>query len=193
MLKERNAMASKKHEVIVYFYKLPDVHKYWGWFFAIGILLIALGVLAIGYANWATEFTVILLGFLLAGAGILQIINGVYALKWTGFSLSLLLGLLYVIAGVLCIFKPVISAESISLLIAALLLIGGSFRLFSALRYRFDNWVWVVFNGFIAILLGILILAEWPASALWVIGLFVGIDLLLMGCYWVRLSLAARK
>lgn len=186
-------MASKKNEVIFNFYDLPNVHKYWGGFLAIGLLLIILGLLAIGYANWATEFTVILLGILLAGSGILQIINGIYTRRWTGFSLSLLLGLLYIVGGALCIFKPMLSAASISLLIAALLLVGGSFRLITGLSYRFDNWGWVVFNGLIAILLGILILAEWPASAIWVIGLFVGIDLLIMGFYWVRLALSARK
>ena len=186
-------MASKKNETIVYFYEIPNVHKYWGWFFMIGVLLIALGLLAIAYANWATAFTVVLLGFLLTGAGILQIIYGTYILKWRGFSLSLLLGLFYIIAGILCIFKPMVSAESISLLIAALLLVGGTFRTISALSYRFDSWGLVLFNGLTAILLGILILAEWPASAMWVIGLFVGIDLLFMGCYWIALSLAAKK
>jgi uncharacterized membrane protein HdeD (DUF308 family) len=186
-------VASKKNELFIFFNELPDARKYWKWFLAIGVLLIALGILAVGYAKWATEFTVILLGCLLLGAGILQIINGAYAAKWTGFSLSLLLGLLYIIAGALCIFKPLQSASTISLLIAALLLIGGAFRLVSALRFRFDNWGWVVFNGLTAILLGLLILAEWPASGIWVIGLFIGIDLLLIGCYWVVLSLTARK
>jgi uncharacterized membrane protein HdeD (DUF308 family) len=186
---------SKKdpNQILLYFYEMPNARKYWGWFFAIGILLVILGLLAISYANWATEFTVILLGFLLAGAGILQIASGFYATRWTGFSLSLLLGLFYIIAGGVCIFKPMEGALSISILIAVLLLVGGLFRLITALRYRFDNWAWVVFNGMIAIILGTLILAEWPASAIWVIGLFVGIDLLLMGCYWIYLSLMAKK
>jgi len=51
----------------------------------------------------------------------------------------------------------------------------------------------VVFNGLISIFLGFLILAEWPESAIWVIGLFVGIDLLITGLYWLKLSLAAKK
>lgn len=186
-------MASKLQDPVVYFHQIPNIKKYWGWFLIIGLLLIVLGALAIGYSNWATEFTVILLGFLLTVAGILQIISGFYSIKWTGFSFSLLLGLFYLIAGALCIFKPLQSAEGISLLIAVLLLVGGFFRLISGLRYRFDHWGWVVFNGLIAIFLGFLILAEWPESALWVIGLFVGVDLLITGSYWVGLSLAARK
>ncbi len=186
-------MARKNSTIVVNFYELPDARKYWGWFLGLGILLVILGALSIGFANWATEFTVILLGLLLLGAGIVQISSGFYARKWSGYSLSLLLGLFYIIAGGFCIFKPVQSALSISLLIAALLVVGGLFRLISALSYRFNNWGWVVFNGLIAVLLGFLILAEWPASAVWVIGVFVGIDLLLIGSYWIGLSLAARR
>ncbi len=186
-------MTRKIHEVFFNFRDVPNVKRFWKGFFAIGVLLIVLGVLAIGYARWATEFTVVLMGFLLAGAGLLQVVNGTYAIKWTGYSVSLLMGLLYVIVGALCIFKPVQSAEAISLLIASLLLVGGIFRMISALRYRFNNWGWILFNGLVSILLGALILAEWPESSFWVIGLFVGIDLIFMGAYWVALSLAIRK
>ncbi len=186
-------MTNKKNELVTFFYEIPDMRKYGKWFLGLGIVLIILGMLAIGFAKWATEFSVILLGLLLAIGGIIQIVSSFYGKKWTGFSLSLLLGLFYIIAGGFCIFKPMDSALSISLLIAALLLVGGLFRLISALSYRFDNWGWVVFNGAISILLGLLILAEWPASAIWVIGLFIGIDLILIGGYWVRLSLAVKK
>lgn len=186
-------MFGKKEDIIIYFNQIPNVRRYWGWFLALGILLIALGVLCIGYAKWATEFTVILFGFFLTVAGIALIASGFFARRWTGFSLAFLLGLFYVIAGGVCIFKPMEGALGLSFLIAALLLVGGAFRLSIALRYQFENWAWVVFNGLVAMLLGILIFAEWPASALWVIGVFVGIDLLLIGCYWIWLSLALKK
>ena len=185
-------MAAKKSDLNINFRDMPQAHKYWGWFLVIGILLIILGTLAIGYAGWATEFTVIFLGFLLLGGGVLQIISSFYSKKWSGHSLSLLLGLLYIIAGALCIFKPIQSAETITILIAVLLLIGGSFKLFTAFSLRFDHWGWMAASGFISLILGGLILIEWPASSFWVIGLFVGIDLLLAGLSWVFLSIAAR-
>jgi uncharacterized membrane protein HdeD (DUF308 family) len=183
----------KKDELFIKFSKMPNVNKSWGLFFAMGILLIILGVLAIGYAKWATEFTVIFLGVLLTVGGVLQIASGFYAKKWTGFSFSFLLGIFYIVAGLVCTFKPMDSALTIGILIAVLLLVGGLFRMISALRFRFDKWGWMVVNGLISILLGLLILAEWPESAIWVIGLFVGIDLLIMGMYWVKLSWAARQ
>ena len=103
------------------------------------------------------------------------------------------MGLFYTFAGFLCIFKPVQSAEGLTLLIAAVLLIGGSFRAVTALSHRFEYWGLAVFSGLISIGLGILILAEWPSSSFWVIGVFVGVDLLLAGWAWVLLSLTARK
>lgn len=86
-------MTRKINEILFNFNELPNAKRYRGCFIAIGILMMILGAFAIGFAQWATEFTVILLGFLLAGAGLLQIINGCYATRWAGFSLALLLGL----------------------------------------------------------------------------------------------------
>ena len=86
-------MVLKKSEVIVFFRDMPKNRKYWGRFFILGLLLIILGFLAIGYAGWATEFTVILLGFLLAAGGILQLISSSFSKQWTGFSYSFLMGL----------------------------------------------------------------------------------------------------
>ncbi len=46
--------------------------------------------------------------------------------------------------------------------------------------------------GIITFVLGLLVLAQWPASGLWVIGLFVGIDLIFYGCAWIALALELR-
>ena len=186
-------MFFKKPSTTVEFRDIPEAKKYWGWFFAVGVLLVILGALAIGFAAWATEFTVIFLGFLLLLSGALLVTSSYYSKRWNGFSLSLIMGLFYIIAGALCVFKPLQSAEGITLLIAALLLVVGSFRLFSSIRYQFEYWKWSAFSGAISILLGFLILAEWPASSFWVIGVFVGVDLLLAGWSWIILSLAARE
>jgi uncharacterized membrane protein HdeD (DUF308 family) len=186
-------MAVKKTDMNNNFRETSLGHKTSRWFLMIGIFVILLGMLAISYAGWATEFTVIILGFFLTAAGVLQITSSYYTQRWTGYSHSLLLAIFYIIAGVLCIFKPMKTAEGITLLIAALLLIGGTFRLIKAYQYRFEYWGLIVFSGLISIALGILILAEWPSSSFWVIGLFVGVDLILIGWSWVMLSLMAKK
>lgn len=176
-----------------YLRDIEDVREHWGWFLALGILLIVLGLGVIGSSFIATLFSVVILGIFLLGAGIVQIVQAFLARKWTGLFLSLLLGCLYLITGFLCVTRPGVAAISITLWIAALLFVAGLFRMLTALILRFDQWGWVFFNGLVTFILGALIYADWPVSGLWVIGLFVGVDLILSGWSWVVLSTTARK
>lgn len=187
-------MAKKNpNEVIFYFREIPDLQKKWRVFLGWGVLLVVLGIFAMIFSGWATIFTIEFLGFLLVFGGIFQMVNSWQARRWTGFSLSFLLGILSFVIGALCILKPVASASAITLLLAAFFFVGGLFRMIFSLQHRFEHWGWMFFNGLIAFLLGILIVAEWPISALWLIGFFVGIDMLFTGLNWIFLSLAAKK
>lgn len=172
---------------------IDNIRQKSGWFLGLGIFLVILGIAAISYAFYTTLFSVILFGFLIFGAGVIQTIQSFMARKWSGLLLSLLLGILYLVVGLLCIVKPAQSAVSLTLLIAAFCLVGGLFRMLSALFVRFNHWGWVFINGLITFILGILIFAEWPISGLWIIGLFVGIDMILLGWTWIVLSLATRS
>jgi uncharacterized membrane protein HdeD (DUF308 family) len=88
---------------------------------------------------------------------------------------------------------PIEAARVITLIMAASFLVGGALRLVFALVERFPAWQCVVFNGLVDVVLGIMILNRWPESSLWVIGLFVGIDLLLHGWTWIMLALNLRS
>lgn len=173
--------------------QIHEVKENWGWFLALGILLFLLGGAVIGSSYYTTIFSVILFGIFLIGAGIIQIVQAFLAHKWSGLFLSLFLGLLYIITGFLCVARPATAAISITLWIAAFCLIAGLFKMLASLIIRFDQWGWVFFNGFVTFLLGIMIYADWPLSGLWVIGLFIGVDLILTGISWVVLSLSSRK
>ncbi len=69
-------------------------------------------------------------------------------------------------------------------------MVGGIFKIVAALSYRFAAWGWSLAGGIIDVILGVMIWQEWPASGLWVIGLFVGINLLFRGVNWIALGLA---
>jgi len=183
----------EKKGLSTYFRESEEVRKNWGWFFALGILLVLLGLVVMGSAYTATIFSVLFFGFLLVGAGIVQIVQAVLAREWSGFFLSLLLSILYVVVGALCIANPVTAAMNMTLLIAAFCFIGGLFKMIVSLVIRFESWGWVFFNGLVTFILGALIYSEWPLSGLWLIGAFVGIDMLLSGWSWIILSLAAKR
>lgn len=175
------------------FNAIDQIHKHWGWFLILGIGLIILGVLAIGAATMTTLLSVLLLGSLLLAGGILQIIYSFWARRWSGFFLTLLAGILYVVVGGLLVTKPVQGALGITLLLAAFYVVSGIFRMIGAAMMRFDNWGWVFFSGIISFVLGLLIWADWPISGLWILGLFIGIDLLFIGWAWVILSISAKN
>lgn len=175
------------------FAQIPSIKENWTWFLSLGILLILLGTGIIGSSYYATIFSMILFGLFLMVSGAVQIFHAFLARKWSGLFLSLFLGLLYIITGFLCLAKPATAAISITLWIAAFLLIAGLFRMIVSLILRFNEWSWVFFNGVITFILGLMIYSDWPLSGLWVIGLFIGIDLILAGWSWVILALSARN
>jgi uncharacterized membrane protein HdeD (DUF308 family) len=162
------------------------------WLLILGAALIVVGLAAIGSAFIATLATVIVFGTLLLVGGIVQIINAIWAARWRGFWLHLLAGILYLILGFLLIQHPIAAAAGFTLVLAAAFMIGGIFRIVTAVMERFHGWGWVLANGIVTLILGVLIWRQWPESALWVIGLFVGIDMLFAGWSWVMTALAVR-
>ena len=82
---------------------------------------------------------------------------------------------------------------SLTFLIAACLLVGGILRIGLSVAERFAGWGWVLLNGVISVVLGVGIWGQWPLSGLWVIGLFVGVEMLFSGLSWVMLGLAVRS
>lgn len=175
------------------FKEIQDVKKNWGWFFLLGIFLIILGGAVIGSTYTATLLSIVLLGIFLMAGGVIQIVQAFLAKKWSGLFLSLMLGLLYIITGFFCVAHPTTTVINLTLWIAAFCFVAGLFKMLSSLILRFEHWGWVFSNGLITFLLGAIIYAGWPFSGLWVIGLFIGIDMILSGWSWVILSLTAKS
>jgi uncharacterized membrane protein HdeD (DUF308 family) len=97
------------------------------------------------------------------------------------------------VTGFLVVANPGATAVALTLLIAMLLIFGGIFRIVVAIVIRFQNWIWLLLHGAINLLLGISIWQNWPLSGLWVIGLFVGIDMIFNGWSLVMLGFAAKS
>lgn len=175
------------------FCDLDYLRKQWKWFLFMGVLFIILGCIAIASATAVTMVSVILLGSLLFIGGIVQIAASFMAKQWGGFFFSLLAGVLYTVVGFLLIMNPTAAALSLTLLLAAFYIVGGIFRIIGSLMMQFEHWGWALFSGIVKLVLGALIWAGWPQTGLWVFGLFIGIDLIFYGWFWVLLSLSARK
>lgn len=175
------------------FRDLEEAKNNWGWFLGLGLLLFAIGIAAIYFSFSVTLFSVFILGIFLLSAGVVQVAQALLARKWNGFFLSLMLGILYLLVGFFCAARPTEAAVSLTLWIAGFCFIVGLFRMLVALIMRFEEWGWLFFNGLITFILGASIYAQWPFSGLWIIGLFVGVDMILSGWSWIWMSLDLRK
>jgi uncharacterized membrane protein HdeD (DUF308 family) len=174
-------------------HELEAIRANWVWFLALGITLIIIGTIAVGMPFVASLATAVTFGALLLVGGIAQLAGAFWTRDWSGFFLNLLMGVLYVVLGLFFVRDPGDALLAMTLLLACMLMVGGLFRIIGSVMYQFPHWGWTLVGGIINLILGIMIWQQWPVSGLWVIGLFVGIDLIFTGWTWVMLALAVRK
>ena len=97
------------------------------------------------------------------------------------------------VVGIIIVANPGAGALVLTLVMAVFFMVAGLFRIITALVTRFPHWGWLLFSGLITLGLGLLIWRQWPLSGLWVIGTFIGIDMIITGWTWIMLSLAGRR
>lgn len=163
------------------------------WFLTLGISLVLLGTLAIYFSAFTTLISIFYVGIMLIVLGIFETVKSVYVGNWSRFFLHLFLSVLYIVGGGLIIAHPLVSEINITLLLAFFFIVGGLLKIIFALTHHIINKGWNILDGVITLLLGILILQQWPESGLWVIGMFVGINMLLTGWTWIMLSYGIKK
>ncbi len=169
-----------------------DLRRGWLCFLSLGVTLIIFGVLAIAYPVLATLTSVEVLGFLLVFGAVVEFVSAVWGRRWGGFFLHLLGGLLYLFLGAVIIEHPALGAAGYTLMMAVFFVATGLARVVFALSQRFTGWGWTLLSGAVTFLLGVMIWRQFPVSALWVIGTFLGVELIFNGWSWVMLGLAAR-
>ena len=165
----------------------------WLWFVLLGVALILLGGVALGSVVLASLAVAVVIGSLILFGGLVEAVGAFWCRGWSGFFLHLLSGVLSIVVGVLFLRAPVGALEALTLLTAGFLLVGGIFKVVAASSYRFAAWGWPLLGGLVDVALGGLILADWPGSAFWVLGTFLGISLIFRGANWIGLGLALRS
>jgi len=171
---------------------LEELHRHWALFLSVGVALMALGIVATLTAGLSTIVAVDFFGWILVIAGAGVTLHAFWAKRWSGFFLQLFSGLLYLVAGWMLATHGELSAIALTLVIAISFVVQGAFRIGAALSTRIDGWDGLLVSGIITLLLGLMICNEWPLSGVWVIGLFVGIDMFFYGGWFVSLALAVR-
>lgn len=172
---------------------LQRIVNHWGWYLALGIVLVIGGSLALVYSLLTTLFFVEYLGILLLFAAVLEIVQAFRMKESSNTFLHIVGSIFYAVLGALLIADPIRSAVSLTFIFAIYFIVVGLFKLFFALIHpRLSHIGWIALNGALNLLLGILIFKQWPDSGLWVIGMFIAIDMIFTGWAWIMIALKAR-
>ena len=158
------------------------------WLFIIGALLVLLGLLALTDAVAVTVFSMFLFGWILLAAGVLEAIQAVRHRQSGHLLVHVLNAVLALVVGYILVRDPVAGAAAFTFLLAAYFTVAGVFRIVAAVSQRGAGWAWLFSSGIVSLILGVLIWFRWPLAALWIIGLFIGIDLIVTG--WSQIMLA---
>lgn len=165
------------------------VQEHRGLFIFEGIVFVLLGILAIAIPGIFTLGVTLLVGWLFIAAGLVQLFRSVKAEGIPGALFAILSGIFYLVIGALLLLHPLTGVKTLTLLLAFFFLVDGIFQIAAGIRYRpFKNWGWLVLSGIISILLAAIIWSGWPGTAVWVIGLLVGINLLFAGISFLFLA-----
>ena len=172
---------------------LAHLRNRWSWFVAFGLAVALLGFVSLGLVGLATLASVYLIAIFMIVIGGGEIMIGVNAHRWSNRITVVLLGLLYLVAGSFAIANPVAGAVGLTLMLGAAMLATGILRLYFATRLP-EGPKWLIgAAGAATILVGVLILAGWPENSAYVLGIFLGLDMIMYGASWLSFGLFLRR
>ncbi|HEY6273131.1 MAG TPA: DUF308 domain-containing protein [Terriglobales bacterium] len=165
-----------------------------GWGIFMGVLTAALGVLLMAYPLATATVTTVLLGCILVVVGVVEIVQALRSHTAGSFFLRLLLGIVYGVGGVVLVLFPLWGVAVLTSVLGFMLLFEAIFATVLAFQTRpASGWGWFLFDAAIALILGIMILAHWPASSFWAIGTLVGAAIFVRGITRIALSAGLRR
>ncbi|MER2536614.1 MAG: HdeD family acid-resistance protein [Rhizobiaceae bacterium] len=166
----------------------------WGWFVALGALMLAAGIIAMGNLLLATVASVFFVGTLMLVAGAFQIVHAFGVKDWGGFFWWLGAGVLYTLAGFVAFWNPLLASAVLTFLLAVSLIASGLLRVWMGYRHwTMKGSGWIVAAGIVTAVAGLIIALGWPVNSLWVLGIFLAIDLIFQGWTFIAFGLALRK
>jgi len=172
------------------------IRTYWGLFLAQGIIMMVLGAVAIVWPQLSTLAVDLYAGWMFLISGIFGLATMFLAPSAAAFFWSLLTAALSLFVGVLLLWHPVEGVVSLTLVLIAFFIVEGVFQIAAAIRDRQalpDSWGWLLMSGIADLVLAAIMISGWPLTAIWALGLIVGINLLTSGLAIVMVAVAARS
>ena len=171
------------------------LRRHWGLFLFEGIVLVILGMLAVMAPVIASVAATLFFGWLLLISGVVGLYTTFRARQAPGFWWSLISAVAGIVAGVLLIGWPLIGRLSLTAVLIAFLFVEGVVSIMYALEHRSaltGRWGWLLASGILDVVLGAILFLGLPGTALWALGLLLGINLLFGGWAMIVMALYAR-
>jgi uncharacterized membrane protein HdeD (DUF308 family) len=172
------------------------IHEHWGLFLAEGIILVILGIAAIALPPIATLAFTIIIGWVFLISGVVGLFTTFWARHVPGFWWSLISAIIGIAAGVVLLLWPITGTLSLTLVLIAFFFVEGIVSIMYAIEHRNQltgRWGWMLVSGIIDLILAGIIFAGLPGTAVWALGLLVGINMLFGGAALIAMALAARR
>jgi len=164
-----------------------------GWLVALGVVTVIAGLLSMASPLLSGLGVTVLIGIAMVIAGVARTVGAFHAGSFGQGALAFIGGILTFVAGMLLVARPGIGLATLTLLLGGYLLVDGIAGAVLAFHVRPEKgWGWMLFSAVMAVVLGFLLLKEWPLSGLWAIGTLVGINLLFTGFSIISVGSAAR-
>lgn len=171
-----------------------EIGSQWGWFTALGVGLVLLGLLAFYNLPTATRVSVYAIGILMLFAAACQLGAAFMARGAGPFALLLLSAILYGVAGYFTFSNPDLAAQAYTLALAVSMIFSGGLRAGWAFALRaFSGWGWWLASGVVSILAGAMFLASWPADSMWLLGMVLAVDLTFQGAMAIGFGFTVRE
>jgi uncharacterized membrane protein HdeD (DUF308 family) len=173
-----------------------SIREHWGLYLAEGIILVLLGLIAIIVPPIATIAFTIIIGWIFLVSGVVGLITTFWGRGAPGFWWSLISAIIAIAAGVVLLLWPISGSLSLTLLLIAFFVVEGIVSIMYALEHRMQlpgRWAWMLVSGIVDLILAGIIFAGLPGTAIWALGLLVGINMVFGGAALIAMALAARN
>jgi uncharacterized membrane protein HdeD (DUF308 family) len=171
-----------------------EAKKNAGWLVALGVLTVIAGFLAMASPLLAGLSVTVFVGVAMVIAGVARTVGAFYAGSFGQGALAFIGGILTLVAGVILATRPGFGLATLTLVLGGYLLVDGISGALLAFHVRPEKgWGWMLFSAAMGVVLGILLLKEWPLSGMWAVGALVGINLLFAGFSLISVGSAARS
>ena len=172
------------------------LHTHWKLYLAEGVGLLVLGLIAVIVPPLATLAATLLFGWLFLISGIIGLFTTIWMRSAPGFWWSLVSAVLGILAGIWLLAQPIIGALSLTVVLIAFFMIEGIASIMFAIDHRRElsgQWGYMLFSGIVDLVLSVLIATGLPSTAVWALGLLVGINLVFGGIALIAIALHGRS